>query len=76
MSEQSKKSIRKAEAKAAARAAQPQAPAPKPSMAASVDAFMTRHAPSKSDLRWYKFETRLAVIATSLFGLAHLGGLM
>jgi len=65
-----RKAAEKAARKAAKRAARQQSPMGK------VDAFITRHAPSKADLRWYKFEIQLIAIAGGLVGLAHLGGLM
>lgn len=74
-----KKAARKAAAKAARKAAKraaQQTPAPAPSPMDKVSDFMTRHAPSKTDLRWYKFEISVVAIATGLVGLAHLGGLM
>jgi hypothetical protein len=72
MSKQSKKSIRKAEAKAARKAAKRAAelqvatPPAKQSVAVRVDAFMARHAPSDTDLRWYRMLKHFAPLAIGL----------
>lgn len=77
-----KKAARKAvkvARKAAKRAAELQAapaPAAKPSLAVRVNEFMIRHAPSKTDMRWYRSQILLVAIVTGLASLAHKGGLM
>lgn len=78
MSKPSKKSIRKAERKAARKAAAAAAAvaAAKPSMLARADAFLARHAPSKTDLRWYKFEALFFLLAVGIVSHIHPGGLM
>lgn len=56
-------------ARKAARRAERQvelAPAVRPSLAGRVDGFMARHAPSDTDLRWYRMLKYFAPVAVGL----------